>query len=222
MDWKLVAIYLYYKYRKHLVITGCCIIILTLIFLYSYIGNEYKTYDNNVLVTSDKVINNYDLGNDYYIYYDDIKTNLHGKDIYINMSFSICGNIDNSFEVIVPSKYRALLGKRINLEINNFNYSFLVVGVCNSEVNNNFIYTSSETMDIIYRNSFELENYTYRFIVDEYKSLNNSLDILTSYDYDVSIKLNKSFVDMSNYDSIRDLIIVFIFFFVCVIWIFSI
>ena len=191
--------------------------IIALIILYNYFGREYKTYDNNVLVTSDRVLSDYDVGNDYYVYYEDIKTNLHGKDIFINMSFSICDDIDNVFEVIVPYEYRMLLNKKINIEINNYIYSFYVVDVYKDNFNNNFIYTNSDTMDIIYKNSFDLDEYTYRFVVDDYSSLNSSLDILSFYGYDLSIKLNKDLVDLSNYDSIMSLIPVFILFFLLVI-----
>ena len=220
MDWKLVASYLILRYGKYIAISGSSIIILTLIFLYSYVSNEYKTYDNNVLITSDKVIDDYDLGNEYYIYYNDINTKLHGKDIVINMSFSICKDIDNAFEIIVPYKYRSLLNKRVNIMINNSNYSFLVIGVSDDVFDNNFIYTNSETMRIIYNENFETDYYTYRFIVDDYESLNSSLDVLSSYDYDVSIGFNRVFADMTNYDSLLDLIIVFILFFIFVILIF--
>jgi hypothetical protein len=222
MEWKLVISYLNLRYGKYIVIIGSSVIIIILIILYNYISKEYKTYDNNVFIITDKVINDYDLGNDYYIYYNDINTKLHGKDIVINMSFSICETIENAFEIIVPYKYRSLVNKTVNIMINNSNYSFLVIGVSDDVFDNNFIYTNSETMQIIYNENFKVDNYTYRFIVDNYASFNSSLDILNSYDYDFSIGINRVFAYLTNYDSLLDLIIVFIIFFIFVILIFLI
>ena len=213
MVWKLVIVYYYYRYRKFIIPIGFSTIILALIILYFYVSIRFKTYDYNILVTSDKIIDGYDLGNDYYLYYDDIKVNFHGKDIYMNMSFSICDEIDNLFEIIVPDEYSFLLNKNISFYIGDNLYTFLVVGVYDGAYNDMFIYTNALTMKEIYSKEYDFDNYIYDFVVSDYESLNSSLDILSSYDYDVSIVLSKRFVYMSNYESGLDLILIFLFFF---------
>ena len=213
MVWNLVIVYNYYKYRKYIIPIRFSIIILSLIILYCYVSVRFKTYDYNILVTSDKLIGDYDLGNDYYLYYDDLKVNFHGKDIYMNMSFSICDEIDNLFEIIVPDEYSFLLNKNISFYIGDNLYTFLVVGVYDGAYNDMFIYTNALTMKEIYSKEYDFDNYIYDFVVSDYESLNSSLDILSSYDYDVSIVLSKRFVYMSNYESGLDLILIFLFFF---------
>ena len=69
-----------------------------------------------------------------------------------------------------------------------------------------FIYTNALTMKEIYSKEFEFDNYIYDFVVSDYESLNNSLDILSSYDYDVSIGFNRTFADMTNYYSMMYLL----------------
>ena len=146
MVWNLVIVYNYYKYRKYIIPIGFSIIILSLIILYCYVSVRFKTYDYNILVTSDKLIGDYDLGNDYYLYYDDLKVNFHGKDIYMNMSFSICDEINNPFEIIVPDEYSFLLNKHISFYIGDYLYTFFVVDVYDGVYNDMFIYTNSLTM----------------------------------------------------------------------------
>ena len=74
-------------------------------------------------------------------------------------------------------------------------------------------------MAAIHYNSFELERYTYRFVVDTYYSLNESLDVLTLEGYDMSIRPNKTFARLTNFDQGKDLIVLAFCYFLFLIWV---
>jgi hypothetical protein len=219
MEWKLVIVHFYFKHEKQILLTLYCIVLCFLIFLYCYIEIKYRTYDNNVLVTSDKVLGDHEVGNEYYPYFDDFKTEFHGKDIIINMSFSYEEEIDGLFEVVVPFAYRDLLNKRINIMINGTYYNFLVVDVCRDRYKEEYFTVNSDTMAAIYYNSFELDRYTYRFVADTYVSLNESLDVLSSEGYDVLIRPNMTLVRLTNFDQGKDLIVLAFCYFLFLIWV---
>lgn len=198
------------------IVTLCLILIIILGLLYCYLTKN--PYITNLSVNSNrKISNNYDLGMDYYLVYEDIVAEFYSIRFFLNYIPSISFNIEfgrmieNNFEIIVSSKHRSLLNKKIKLVVDSEEYYFLVVGVYSDTmlIKEDYIFSNNSTMNILYENN-SISNYNYIFNVNNYLKLNKSIDLLKYDGYGVSIENNSNWEKLDNYNTINDVILLFI------------
>jgi len=183
--------------------------------------------NSKIIVNSDrKIDDNNDLDIDYYLLYEDFCISFNNHNFYLSDKFFssniILGrNVENSFEILLSSKNKDLLNKRIILKINNNKYKFLVVGIYqeNYVINSNYIFTTGDTLDILYDFN-AMDNYKYIFVVDNYSMLNFSIDSLVKYGYDLSIYDNEDLFKLNNYNTLNDVVMLFIIILLSIILIF--
>lgn len=228
MAWFLVKIFSNKKIDIFIIIL-CSIFLIVLLSLHNYLlSNKNISSSRIIIISNKKITDNYKLNVKYYLLYDDVNVGFNNVSFYLLndyfLSFDIIDgrSIENDFEMLVPEIYKGLLNKRVVIKINNINYVFLIVGIYknNNFVNNRYFYTDERTLDILSEYSFG--EYRYVFMVDNYDTLNKNIDLLRRDGYNLSISNNDTLVNINNYNTINDVIMLFIVVLSSVVLIFTI
>ncbi len=218
MDWQLVEEE-YLRRNNNSKKLDVLIIILSFIGLillagiYIYNIHVSKSYKNYITVASNKIIDEkYELTAEYYLIHKDYKIVSDRFKFFMNYLFIedddivIGRNVESDFEVVLSKKYEYLFDEKIPVKINDKFYVFKVVGIFDDfALTDNYVGVNFSTLELF--NNSDDGVYFYMFIVNKYKQINDSLDILELANYDVVVKLNDNSMRLSNYTSFLDALV---------------